>query len=167
MPEKKTWSRGAKADWKAVEREYIYANPKKPYPVLAKELGVKPETVSHHGRKGGWVEKRAAIQDRLTDKQFENQLTEQIVGELDLIDSASMSAKILIDTILKISIRVLSQGFSDDINSINSAKILDVLSTLTNSLDRILKTLSLLQGGPTENLTNYNLVELLSREKPQ
>jgi len=38
---------------------------------------------------------------------------------------------------------------------------------LTNSLDRILKTMSLLQGGPTENLTNYNLVELLSRAKPQ
>ena len=150
-----------------MEREYIYANPKKTYPMLAKELNVKPETVGHHGRKGGWVDKRAAVQDRLSDKQFENQLTEQIVGELDLVSSAQMSAKILIDTILKISIRILSQGFDDDINGINSAKILDVLSTLTNSLDRILKTMSLLQGGPTENLTNYNLVELLSRTSPQ
>ncbi len=157
----------SKADWTAVERTYVYASPKKSYSAIARELGVKPETVAHHGRKMGWVDKRAAIQDRLSDKQFENQLTEQIVGELDLVSSAQMSAKILIDTILKISIRILSQGFADDINSINSAKILDVLSTLTNSLDRILKTMSLLQGGPTENLTNYNLVELLSRAKPQ
>jgi len=154
-----------KANWEKAERDYVYAVPKKSYATLAEELGVKPETVAKHGMKSGWVEKRQKVQDRLSNKQFEDRLTEQIIGSLDLVDSAQMSAKILIDTILKISVRILDSSFSEDIESINSAKMLDVLATLSNSLDRILKTLSVLTGGPSESI-NYSLIDVLSNPDP-
>ena len=151
----------SRINWEEMRRDYIYASPKKSYSMLADEYGMAVVTVSIRGAKENWVEAREKVQSRLTSKRFEDALTEEILGELDLIESAQMSAKILIDTILKISVRVLDSAFSDDISSINADKLLNTLSTLSNSLERILKTLSLLQGGPSETI-QYNLIDVLS-----
>ena len=53
-------------DWGKIETEYVTTN--KTYDALAREYGIRKNTIAEHGRKGCWTAKRAQARDETVTK---------------------------------------------------------------------------------------------------
>lgn len=148
-------------DWNEAERYYIYSRDVN-YKQVAEYFDVSEASVALHGKEGNWVEKREEVQSRLKDKRFERVLTEELQSELNIEDAAILACNTLTDVILKIASRVTESAFNSDIDDIKADKLLNTLASIVNALERVVKTISLLRGGPTDR-TEYTLLDLLKQ----
>lgn len=93
----------AKADWGAIEREYVTSPEGISYRELAEKYGVHKATVGTYGTRGNWPAKRDAHRRRMADKTLtkaEEKLAEEAAEEVvDKWRAAEKAARAALDAI--------------------------------------------------------------------
>jgi len=148
-----------KRDWLAARERYVQSS--LTVPELAIETGIPQSTMETHCSRGGWVAMRQEYGERLAREIRELRAKEEAKKRLDILDSAYNVAETLKETIDKIAQRVSSEGFDGDVNSMQANSLLERLSSLSTSFEKLARAISMLEGGPDHRVAVTTLADIL------
>lgn len=150
---------GKKRDWPAVKAEYVQGN------LTVRELAVKVDlpqsAVEKHCTKEKWVEAQREYREQVAREIEALGATKEAAKRLDILDSAYNIAGTLKETIDKIAQRVSSEDFSSDVGSMQANSLLERLSSLSTSFEKLARAISLLEGGPDHRISVVSLADIL------
>lgn len=147
-----------KRDWPGVRERYVQSN--LTVPELAIETGIPQSSVEKHCSREGWVAMRQEYGVRVASETRALGATKEAEKRLDILDSAYNIAETLKETIDKIAQRVSSEDFSNDVDVMQANSLLERLSSLSTSFDKLARAISMLEGGP-DSRVQVTLADIL------
>jgi len=146
-------------DWLAARERYVRSN--LTVPELSTETGIPQSTVEKHCSREGWVAMRQEYGERLAREIRELGAKEEAKKRLDILDSAYNIAETLKETIDKIAQRVSGAGFESDVDAMQANSLLERLSSLSTSFEKLARAINSLEGGP-DSRVQVTLADILS-----
>jgi len=149
-----------KYDWAAIKEEYVTASPTISQVALAAKWGVNESTLAHRCSSEGWVEERKEYFRAIASKTRDLAQYREARGRVDLLESSYEIIGTLKDTIDKISARMQGEGFVEDIEGVEAHRLLERLSSLSTSFEKMARAINLLEGGP-DSRVQVSLADIL------
>lgn len=147
-----------KRDWPAVREEYVQGN------LTVRELAAKvdlPEAaVEKHCTKEKWVEARREYREHIAREVEELGAKREARKRVNLLDSSYEIIITLKDTIDKISARMQEKDFTEKVKGTEAGKLLERLSSLSTSFEKMARAINLLEGGP-DSRVQLTLADIL------
>jgi len=124
------------------------------------EKGIPLSTVERHSDEDHWFDERAVYDSAVATEMRTLGANKEAKKRLDILDSAYNIAETLKETIDKIAQRVSSEGFDGDVDSMQANSLLERLSSLSTSFERLARAINLLEGG-VDSRVQVTLAEIL------
>jgi len=151
---------GKRINWKIAENFFVTAPLKPTMKEVAEKFGVSKPSVFRHSTDSDWVEKRARfesetaerVQERLLDRRVEENMSSLAIMETQLQKLNVVQGDIL----AALEEKDLANMFPKD--------LVDSLTKVTSAIEKGVKTISLLKGGP-DSRTDMTFAELSTRTR--
>ena len=149
-----------KVPWATIALHYITSEEPITIENLAELYSVDHRLVAKKCKELDWVKRRVAVQSRRMEKKIQLG-TEQYLSTVDAIeDAASFNASLILDILLGMARRISDAAWSEELDEVKADKLLERLTGLTNSLERVLRLLISSKGG-TASRVGVTLTDLL------
>lgn len=149
----------AKRDWPAVRERYVQSH--LTVPELSVATGIPQSTLETRCSREGWVALRQEYGERVASETRTLGAKQEAKERVDLVESSYEIIATLKETIDKISARIEEEGFSEDVNEMEAARMLERLSSLSTSFEKMARAIAMLEGGPDRRV-QVTLADILS-----
>jgi len=147
-----------KRDWPAVRERYVQSN--LTVPELSVATGIPQSTLETRCSHEGWVALRQEYGVRVASETRALGAKQEAKERVDLLEPSYEIIATLKDTIDKISARIEGEDFSEDIDDIKASQLLERLSSLSGSFEKMARAINLLEGG-VDSRVQVTLAEIL------
>jgi len=147
-----------KRDWPTVRERYVQSN--LTVPELSVETSIPQSTLETHCSREGWVVMRREYGERVARETRELGAKKEAKDRVDLLDSSYEIITTLRDTIEKISAKIEGEGFSEKLGATEAHRLLERLSSLSTSFEKMARAINLLEGG-TSSRVQVTLADIL------
>lgn len=124
------------------------------------EKGIPLSTIDRHSSEDHWFAEREVYESAVATEIRTLGAKKEAKKRLDILDSAYDVIGTLKETIDKIAQRVSSDGFENDVDSMQANSLLERLSSLSTSFEKLARAINLLEGGP-DSRVQVTLAEIL------
>lgn len=147
-----------KRDWPAVRERYVQSH--LTVPELSIKTGIPQSTLETRCSREGWVAMRQEYRVRVARETRELGAKQKAREQVNLLDSSYEIIATLKDTIDKISARIDGKDFTEDVDDIKASQLLERLSSLSGSFEKMARAINLLEGGP-DSRVQVTLADIL------
>lgn len=147
-----------KYDWAAIKEEYVQSN--LTVPELSAATGIPQSTLETHCNREGWVAMRQEYRVRVARETRELGVKKEARERVDLLESSYEIITTLKDTIDKINAKMQEEDFSRKVDSMEARHLLERLSSLSTSFEKMARAINLLEGGP-DSRVQVTLADIL------
>lgn len=129
-------------------------------PELSIATGIPQSTMETHCADEGWLALRQEYRERVASETRELGVKKEARERVDLLDSSYEIIATLKDTIDEISRRMHEEDFSKKVDDMEAHRLLERLSSLSTSFEKMARAINLLEGG-TSSRVQVTLADIL------
>lgn len=134
-------------DWSALKTYFAHHPGHITLKQFSMEKGVPLSTVERHSSEDHWFAERAVYNSAVATEMRTLGAKKEAKERVDLVESSYEIIGTLKDTIDKINARIQEEGFSGDVNDMEAHQLLERLSSLSTSFEKMARAINLLEGG--------------------
>jgi len=151
-----------KYDWPQIKEKYVTGSIS--LRELSKDTKVPQKSLNRHCSGEKWVAERIQYREQIARKTHEAAVDKEAEKRIDLLETAYVTGGIVQTALEKLGNRIRREGFGEDVDTLKTPKLLERLSGLVFSLDKIVRAISLLEGRPDGRVeSTITLCELLGK----
>lgn len=150
----------ANRDWSALKTYFVHHPDHITLRQFSVEKGIPLSTVERHSSEDCWFTERE-VYDRAVATEVRTLGAKKEAKErVDLLDSSYEIIGTLKDTIDKINAKMHEEDFSRKVDTMEARHLLERLSSLSTSFEKMARAINLLEGGP-DSRVQVTLAEIL------
>jgi len=156
----------AHRDWVALKTYFAHHPDHITLRQFSVEKGVPLSSVERHSSEDHWFDEREVYDRAVAAEMRTLGAKKEAKKRLDILDSAYTVAETLKETIDKIAQRVSGEGFENDVDAMQANSLLERLSSLSTSFEKLARAISMLEGGP-DSRVQVTLADILGAASSQ
>ena len=150
--------------WRTAELDYVTSGDRPTLEEIATKYNVSPRSVARHSSTDGWIEKRRAFDSETALATRSLAAERQIESNIDSLHIV----EIIVQDLSAIAERIVQELATRDLETIRSDALIDTLPRVSNALEKGVRAISFLKGGPDSRIdTSFADLAIQARERSQ